>query len=364
MQIIRYAGPDGVRVGLLSSEPDGRGQHSDEGRRRLRGTPQARGQASVRPLPVPAIADLLALPLDRLREVAEAAAGAGPALRGDEVRLLPPVDGLTEVWAAGVTYQRSSSARQEESEVADVYARVYSAARPELFCKSAAWRVCGPGEPVGIRPDSAVNVPEPELAVVCTAAGQIAGVTICNDMSSRSIEGENPLYLPQAKVYTGACALGPGIVPAWELPDLGALAITATVRRAGAGQEEAVREGAVREGAVREGAAREGAARDGAAQEGSAREGSVAWQAAGSTAQLHRGLAELTQYLFRYASFPYGVVLSTGTGLVPELDFTLQPGDEVQIDIAGIGRLVNVVRPATAEWFGWLTPEPGRRPPG
>jgi 2-dehydro-3-deoxy-D-arabinonate dehydratase len=324
MRIIRYAGPDGVRIGVQSSELEGQ----------PRSGPADRGKHFIRPLPVAAIADLLALPLDRLREVVEAASDGGPALRGDAVRLLPPVDGLTEVWAAGVTYHRSSSARQEESEVADVYARVYDAARPELFCKSAAWRVCGPGEPVGIRPDSAVSVPEPELAVVCTAAGQIAGMTICNDMSSRSIEGENPLYLPQAKVYTGACALGPGIVPAWELPDLGALAITATVRRARAGQDAAGQDGA------------------------------VAWQAAGSTAQLHRGLSELTEYLFRHASFPHGVVLSTGTGLVPELDFTLQPGDEVQIDIAGVGRLVNVVRPATADWFGWLTPEPGRRPPG
>lgn len=296
MQIIRYAGPAGVRAGI----------QSDDG--------------TVRSLGVPSVASLLALPAEEIRAVTE---NTGPAEDG-EIRLLPPVDGLTEVWAAGVTYQRSSSARQEESEVADVYARVYDAARPELFLKSPAWRVCGPGEPVGIRPDSQIDVPEPELAVVCNAAGQIVGATICNDLSSRSIEGENPLYLPQAKIYTGSCALGPGIVPAWELADLQALDISVAICRSGA----------------------------------------VAWQGSTSTAQLHRSLTELTSYLFRHASFPQGVVLSTGTGLVPGLDFTLEPGDEVQIEIAGLGKLVNVVRPATVEWFGWLTPETGRVPPG
>jgi 2-dehydro-3-deoxy-D-arabinonate dehydratase len=295
VQIIRYADEAGVRVGV---------QEADD----------------VRPLPVPALADLLALPAGRLREFVASAASAAPS-RG-RFRLLPPVDRLTEVWASGVTYQRSSTARQEESQVADVYARVYDADRPELFFKSPAWRVCGPGEPIGIRPDSAVNVPEPELAVVCNAAGEIVGVTICNDVSSRSIEGENPLYLPQAKVYTGACALGPGIVPAWQLGDLRALTISVSVRRGGR----------------------------------------LAWGGQTSTAQLHRDLAGLVDYLFRHAQFPHGAVLSTGTGLVPELDFTLEPGDVVRIDIAGIGSLTNIVRPATAEWFGWLTPAPDRAP--
>ena len=295
MQIIRYADEAGVQVGVQQAD-------------------------GVRPLPVPALADLLALPATRLREVVASAAGTAP-IRG-KFRLLPPVDGLTEVWASGVTYQRSSAARQEESQVADVYARVYDADRPELFFKSPAWRVCGPGEPIGIRPDSAVNVPEPELAVVCNAAGEIVGATICNDVSSRSIEGENPLYLPQAKVYTGACALGPGIVPAWQLGDLRALTISVTVRRGGR----------------------------------------LAWDGQTSTAQLHRDLAGLVDYLFRHAQFPHGAVLSTGTGLVPELDFTLEPGDVVRIEIAGIGSLTNIVRPATAEWFGWLTPAADRAP--
>ena len=131
----------------------------------------------------------------------------GPA---DEVVLLPPVDGRTEVWAAGVTYARSRSAREEESTVAGLYALVYEAERPELFFKSVAWRVVTDGEPVAIREDSELNVPEAELAVVANAGGEIVGYGVCNDMSSRSIEGENPLYLPQAKIYAGSCALAPG----------------------------------------------------------------------------------------------------------------------------------------------------------
>ncbi len=295
MNIIRYAGPAGPRVAVQE-------------------------ESSLRTLPVSSLAELLALPLDRLREVVE----SGGEPQDGSPRLLPPVDGLTEVWACGVTYQRSSAARQEESDVADVYARVYAAARPELFFKSPAWRVCGPGEPIGIRPDSEIDVPEPELALVCNSRAEIVGATICNDVSSRSIEGQNPLYLPQAKIYAGACAIGPGIAPAWRLPGLGSLAISASVRR----------------------------------------DGQTVWGGRTSTAQLHRDLAELVEYLFRSASFPHGVILSTGTGLVPELTFTLAPGDEVRIDIDGVGSLVNTVRPATADWFGWLTPEPGRSPAG
>ena len=297
MQIIRYASAAGAAVAV------------DDGR-------------AIRPLPVRSIAELLIQPRDRMREILDRAGQAMPPRT--PIRMLPPVDGLTEVWACGVTYERSSTARQEESQVADVYARVYDAERPELFFKSPAWRVCGPGEPIGIRPDSEISVPEPELALACNSIGEIVGVTICNDVSSRSIEGENPLYLPQAKVYLGACALGPGIVPVWELPGIGSLAITASVLRGGR----------------------------------------AVWHGETSTARLHRGLDELVHYLFRCASFPHGVILSTGTGLVPELDFTLLDGDEVQIDIAGVGSLTNVVRPATAEWFGWLTPEPDRSTAG
>src|SRR6202012_2234220 len=184
----------------------------------------------LRPLPVTSVAELLTLPLSRLREVT-ATAGPPQEPGSGAPRLLPPADGLTEVWACGVTYERSSAARQEESDVADVYARVYEAERPEVFFKSPAWRLCGPDEPIGIRPDSAINVPEPELALVCNSRAQIVGVTICNDVSSRSIEGQNPLYLPQAKIYTGACSVGPGITPVWELPGLNALRISASVRR-------------------------------------------------------------------------------------------------------------------------------------
>ena len=293
MQIIRYATAAGVAVAVQDAR-------------------------AIRPLPVRSVAALLVQPLDRLREIVERP--GQPIAASTPVRLLPPVDGLTEVWACGVTYERSSAARQEESQVADVYARVYAAQRPELFFKSQAWRVCGPGEPIGIRPDSEISVPEPELALACNSSGEIVGVTICNDVSSRSIEGENPLYLPQAKLYLGACALGPGIVPAWELPDIGSLAISVSVLRSGR----------------------------------------TVWYGETSTAKLHRSLAELVGYLFRHACFPHGAILSTGTGLVPELDFTLMEGDEVRIDIAGVGSLTNVVRPATAEWFGWLTPEPDR----
>ena len=143
----------------------------------------------------------------------------GARIPAADAEVLAPVDGRMEVWAAGVTYERSRTARMAESEQsADIYDRVYAARRPELFFKSAAWRVSGPGGPVSVRSDSTVDVPEPELAVVLNAAGAVAGYTICNDMSSRSIEGENPLYLPQAKIYLGGCAVGPWIVPPGKFP--------------------------------------------------------------------------------------------------------------------------------------------------
>ena len=144
MNIVRYAGPDGARIGIQD-------------------------ETGTRALPVRSVAELLALPLDQLRPAVEA--GGSPV--SGPPRLLPPVDGLTEVWACGVTYERSSAARQEESDIADVYARVYTADRPELFFKSPAWRVCGDGEPIGIRPDSQISVPEPELALVCNAFAEI-----------------------------------------------------------------------------------------------------------------------------------------------------------------------------------------------
>jgi 2-dehydro-3-deoxy-D-arabinonate dehydratase len=258
------------------------------------------------------MADLLARPLTRIRGACETLlAGPGPdrsSLR--RISVLAPVDGATEVWAAGVTYERSMHARVQESlDSADIYDRVYTAPRPELFFKSAAWKVAGPGDRVSARADSQVDVPEPELAAVLNADGDVVGYTICNDMSSRSIEGENPLYLPQAKIYLGGCAAGPGIRPAWEVADPYGLTIEMTIIRGG----------------------------------------ETAWTGQASTAGLRRTVTELAAFLFREDEFPAGVLLSTGTSLVPDLPFTLQAGDEIRIAISEIGELVNhVVRGKTA----------------
>ena len=220
---------------------------------------------------------------------------AGPAMG---LRVLAPIESA-EVWCAGVTYERSRDARVEESAEPSVYDRVYAADRPELFFKAPGWRVRGPGEPVGIRGDSAWNVPEAELAVVVASDGRICGFTIGNDMSSRSIEGENPLYLPQAKSYDGACALGPAIIP------VGRLTLPATISLA------------------------------------IEREGAVILEEETSTARIRRGLDELVGFMTRAISFPAGAVLLTGTGIVPEAAFTLQAGDVVRVAIAGLGRLEN-----------------------
>jgi 2-dehydro-3-deoxy-D-arabinonate dehydratase len=253
----------------------------------------------VHPLPVGSVAELLGGDMARWREMIGKA--ASPIT--DEVRLLPPIDGDTEVWAAGVTYRRSRDARMEESTLGDPYDRVYVASRPELFFKAQAWRVCGPGEPVAIRSDSTLDVPEPELAVVVTSSGEIAGYTLCNDMSSRSIEGENPLYLPQAKVYAGSCAIGPGIVPAETITDPGGLIVSLSVRR---GDE-------------------------------------VIFAGRTDTGQIVRPLPDLVSWLYEEQDFPDGAVLSTGTGIVPDLDFTLEAGDEVTISVDQIGDLTNQV---------------------
>ncbi len=231
----------------------------------------------------------------------------GRAVRFDPEKdaLLAPV-GSQEVWAAGVTYLRSRSARQEESKEAgggDFYARVYDAPRPEIFFKATPHRVVGHGQPVRIRSDSKWNVPEPELALAINSAGRTFGYTICNDMSSRDLEGENPLYLPQAKVYDGCCAIGPGILVAEEPPPR-ETAIRLEIRRKG----KAVFEGAT------------------------------------SLAQFKRTFDELVEYLLRDNSFPAGCIYSTGTGIVPPDDFTLARGDEVCISIDPIGTLSNAVR--------------------
>jgi 2-dehydro-3-deoxy-D-arabinonate dehydratase len=249
---------------------------------------------------ITAMTELLRLSAERLRDAVEQVDGERPV--GD-VRLLPPLDGRAEVWCAGVTYERSRGARMEESSEQSVYDRVYSAPRPELFPKSPAWRLVTDGEPIGIRADSGHDVPEPELAVVANSLGEIVGYTVCNDVSSRSIEGENPLYIPQAKVFAGGCALATGIRPAWEVPDPTDLSIELTIRR----------------------------------------DGTEVFSGTTSTAKLKRPLTELVEVLFAPNEFPDGVILATGTGIVPELDFTLQAGDVVEISIDEVGTLTNTV---------------------
>jgi 2-dehydro-3-deoxy-D-arabinonate dehydratase len=221
----------------------------------------------------------------------------------DHPHWLAPVDSQ-DVWAAGVTYERSREARQIEAvDGGDVYSRVYLAERPELFFKAHGTGVIGPHGQVGIRADATWNVPEPELAVVINPALEVVGLTIGNDMSSRDIEGANPLYLPQAKVYTASCALGPGIVVG-AVADWPETTIRLRIERA----QQAIFEGQV------------------------------------DTRRIHRKLAELVSYLGRGLRFPDGVVLLTGTGIVPPPDFTLRPGDLVQITIDAIGTLRNVVQ--------------------
>ncbi len=222
----------------------------------------------------------------------------------DGAKIVAPID-AQEVWAAGVTYYRSRTARMAESEVAgggSFYDRVYTAERPELFFKAVAHRVAGPGEKVRIRRDSKWNVPEPELALVISPTGKITGYTIGNDMSSRDIEGENPLYLPQAKVYDKSCALGPAILAADDpLPPETAIGIE--IRRAG----------------------------------------QIAFSDSITLAGMKRRPEELVEYLYRETSFPDGCILLTGTGIVPPDTFTLQSGDEIAISIQGIGTLQNSV---------------------
>jgi len=218
--------------------------------------------------------------------------------------VLAPI-GSQEVWAAGVTYYRSRTARMEESQQAgggDFYDRVYNAERPELFFKSSAHRVAGPGEIVRIRKDSKWNVPEPELTLAINNRAEIIGYTIGNDMSSRDIEGENPLYLPQAKVYDRSCGLGPCI-----LVDREPLASSTEIRMS------------------------------------LQRKGLEVFQGSTTVAQLKRSPRELVEFLFRDNSFPMGCFLLTGTGIVPSDDFTLQSGDGIEIAIDGIGTLANLV---------------------
>ncbi len=247
--------------------------------------------------------------IDDLAQAADRAQMTYPAAHFDNTpaadapHWLPPVE-EQDVWACGVTYERSRAARQEEAvDGGDIYARVYVAERPELFFKARGPWVVGPFGEVGIREDAKWNVPEPELTLVLNPALEVVGITVGNDMSSRDIEGENPLYLPQAKVYTASCALGPGIrLSAYESWP------PATIRIAVQRGDATIVDDSVH------------------------------------TDSIHRTLAELVEYLGRSNSFPDGVLLMTGTGVIPASDFTLQAGDRVEIQIEGVGRLVNTVR--------------------
>ncbi len=242
------------------------------------------------------------LAADSPAEAARSAA-TGSSIESDSVAMLPPIENQ-EVWAAGVTYKRSQTARMEESEsAASCYDRVYQSPRPEIFFKATPHRVRGTGQDLFIRGDSAWNVPEPEIALVLNERLELVGFTIGNDMSSRAIEGDNPLYLPQAKTYDACCGLGPVITLAEFMPPPEAIQVDLEVYR----------------------------------------DGAVVFQGHTSGAEMARTFAELIGYLGRCNSFPSGAFLLTGTGIVPESDFTLNHGDQMRIDVSGVGTLVNGV---------------------
>jgi 2-dehydro-3-deoxy-D-arabinonate dehydratase len=243
------------------------------------------------------------LEADDAVEVVDVLVDRSAKLALSKVRLLPPID-QQEVWAAGVTYRRSQAARMEESaEAASCYDRVYTSPRPELFFKANPHRVVGPSGALRIRKDSQWNVPEPELALVLNSHLHLVGYTIGNDMSSREIEGENPLYLPQAKIYDACCGLGPCITLPAGMPQGSQITIEMQVIRSG----ETVFGGTT------------------------------------SVGQMARSFDDLIGWLGRENSFPEGVFLLTGTGIVPDSSFTLQPHDSIEITISGIGTLVNTV---------------------
>jgi 2-dehydro-3-deoxy-D-arabinonate dehydratase len=235
---------------------------------------------------------LLALPRAAIADFLQANAEIAAAPLG---ALLAPLDAATEVWAAGVTYLRSREAREAESTVRDVYAKVYDADRPELFFKSPGWRVVGHAMPIRIRRDSRWNVPEPELTLAINTQGEIVGFCVGNDVSSRDIEGENPLYLPQAKIYNGSCAIGPGIALC-GVDALRKLSIELSVLRGG----HAIFAGET------------------------------------STSRIKRPLQDLVDCLRQELDFPHGVFLMTGTGIVPPDDFSLAWGDRVRISIGDL----------------------------
>ena len=235
-----------------------------------------------------------------LEELKARTASAGAEVSGE---LAAPIASEIELWGAGVTYLRSRDARKEESGVPDVYQRVYEADRPELFFKSTAVRARGTGAEIGIRYDSEASVPEPEVAIYINKHREIIGYAICNDVTARSIEGENPLYLSQAKIYIGSTAIGPDITPAWLAPVAKEMSIKAKILRGS----------------------------------------TLVWEAETSLGALNRTLEDLVDYVFRCQDFPHGLILSTGTGIVPPMDIALAAGDIVEIDVAGVGVLSNPV---------------------
>ena len=244
------------------------------------------------------LSDALKLHLAEFRKIYDSS-----GIKEIKGKLVAPVSEDSEVWGAGVTYQRSRDARKEESGIPDVYQLVYEADRPELFFKATARRTVGHEAEVGIREDATASVPEPEVAIVINKFGELIGMSICNDMTSRNIEGENPLYLSQAKIYYGSNSVGPMIRPVWEIVDHNKLDIYAKIERSG----------------------------------------SIVWQSETSLKALNRTFDDLIEYLFRCQHFPVGVLLSTGTGIVPPLDISLQSGDVVTITVDQIGSLVNKV---------------------
>jgi len=270
----------------------------------------ARGPADTGPVAlIPgSIDEMLANNEDGL-QAALIARNLGPVPRG--ARLLAPLEGQ-EIWAAGVTFPRSRDARREESRGASIYDMVYSADRPELFVKALPGRCQGPSDPVAVRTDSTWDVPEPELVVIAAATGQIVAYALGNDVSSRSIEGENPLYLPQAKVYRHSCAIGPCLVPLSQAPPFDEMVINLTIHRG--------------EVVVVEGTAR--------------------------LSDIRRRPENLVEWLFRAQEFPLGVALMTGTSLAPGPEFTLRHGDVVEISVPGLGTLRNAVESTGIKGFG------------
>jgi len=278
MSIVRYAGADGrPEVGVREND-------------------------RVHPIAGADLASLLRLSEGELRQQLGAAA-AGESLPLSELTLLAPIDGRTEVWGAGVTYFRSREARMEESKFDRVYLDVYDADRPELFFKSVAWRVLGDGARGGMRHDSTDSIPEPEVAIVVNSSAEIVGAVICNDFTSRSIEAENPIYLPQAKTFTGSCALSSEIVPWGELDHPDDLTISLDIQRSG----------------------------------------STWFEGSASTSAMKRSYQELVTWLFAAMEFPDGVVLSTGTCIVPELGQSLIEGDEVTVRVDQLGSLTTTM---------------------